>query len=94
MGMKATPMTKKVGRTVPAVSIGCQAGRACCLNFEFFGSWVGAGSGSAMISETQEINLAEKCHCKDKIKLIKSKSDMHDQKIVNTKSIFSYLQLK
>ena len=31
MGMKATPMTKKVGRTVPAVRMGCQAGRRCCL---------------------------------------------------------------
>ena len=28
MGTKATPMTKKAGRTVPAVRIGCQAGRA------------------------------------------------------------------
>ena len=31
MGMKATPMTKKVGRMVPAVRMGCQAGRRCCL---------------------------------------------------------------
>ena len=31
MGMKATPMTKKVGRTVPAVRMGCHAGRRCCL---------------------------------------------------------------
>ena len=32
MGIKATPITKKVGSTVPAVKIGCQAGKACCLN--------------------------------------------------------------
>ena len=25
-------MTKKVGRTVPAVKIGCHAGSFCCLN--------------------------------------------------------------
>lgn len=31
-GMNAIPMTKKVGRTVPAVSMGCQAGSRCCLN--------------------------------------------------------------
>lgn len=30
--MNATPITKNVGRTVPAVSIGCQAGNRCCLN--------------------------------------------------------------
>lgn len=27
-------MTKKVGRTVPAVNTGCQAGSFCCLNAE------------------------------------------------------------
>lgn len=31
IGMKATPIIKKVGRTVPAVKIGCQAGKRCCL---------------------------------------------------------------
>lgn len=31
-GINATPITKNVGRTVPAVSIGCQAGNRCCLN--------------------------------------------------------------
>lgn len=31
MGMKATPMMKKVGRTVPAVKMGCHAGKRCCL---------------------------------------------------------------
>lgn len=31
-GIKAIPMTKNVGRTVPAVSIGCHAGKRCCLN--------------------------------------------------------------
>ena len=30
--MNATPMTKNVGRTVPAVNIGCHAGSLCCLN--------------------------------------------------------------
>lgn len=30
-GMKAIPITKKVGSTVPAVNIGCQAGSLCCL---------------------------------------------------------------
>jgi len=29
--MKATPIMKKVGKTVPAVRIGCQAGNRCCL---------------------------------------------------------------
>ena len=32
IGIKATPMTKKVGKTVPAVNIGCHAGSLCCLN--------------------------------------------------------------
>ena len=32
-GMKAMPMAKKAGSTVLAVSIGCQAGNFCCLNF-------------------------------------------------------------
>lgn len=31
IGMKAIPITKKVGKTVPAVKIGCQAGNFCCL---------------------------------------------------------------
>jgi len=31
-GRKAIPMMKKVGRTVPAVRMGCQAGNLCCLN--------------------------------------------------------------
>lgn len=31
-GINAIPITKKVGRTVPAVSIGCHAGSRCCLN--------------------------------------------------------------
>jgi hypothetical protein len=31
-GRNAIPMMKKVGRTVPAVRIGCQAGNLCCLN--------------------------------------------------------------
>jgi hypothetical protein len=31
MGIKAIPMTKNVGRTVPAVKIGCHAGKRCCL---------------------------------------------------------------
>lgn len=30
--MKAIPITKKVGKTVPAVRIGCHAGSFCCLN--------------------------------------------------------------
>jgi hypothetical protein len=30
-GMKATPITKKVGKTVPAVKTGCQLGSLCCL---------------------------------------------------------------
>ena len=38
-------------RTVPAVRMGCQAGKACCLNFEFLGSWVGAGSASAILHQ-------------------------------------------
>jgi len=32
MGINATPMMKKVGKTVPAVKMGCQAGKRCCLN--------------------------------------------------------------
>ena len=32
IGINATPMTKKVGSTVPAVNIGCHAGSRCCLN--------------------------------------------------------------
>jgi hypothetical protein len=32
-GMKAMPMAKNAGRTVPAVNIGCQDGSFCCLNF-------------------------------------------------------------
>lgn len=31
MGMKMRPMMKKVGSTVPAVRMGCQAGSRCCL---------------------------------------------------------------
>lgn len=31
-GMNAMPITKNVGKTVPAVSIGCHAGNLCCLN--------------------------------------------------------------
>jgi hypothetical protein len=31
-GMNAMPITKNVGKTVPAVKIGCQAGNRCCLN--------------------------------------------------------------
>jgi len=31
--MKAIPMAKKAGSTVPAVIIGCHAGNFCCLNF-------------------------------------------------------------
>ena len=31
-GGRCVPITKNVGRTVPAVRMGCQAGRACCLN--------------------------------------------------------------
>ena len=34
MGMKAMPITKKVGRTVPAVRMGCHAGNLCCLKAE------------------------------------------------------------
>lgn len=32
-GMKAMPIAKNAGRTVPAVIIGCHAGNFCCLNF-------------------------------------------------------------
>lgn len=32
IGMNAIPMKKKVGKTVPAVNIGCHAGNFCCLN--------------------------------------------------------------
>ena len=32
MAMKATPMQKKAGKTVPAVRTGCHAGNLCCLN--------------------------------------------------------------
>lgn len=32
IGMKMSPMTKKAGSTVPAVKMGCQAGKRCCLN--------------------------------------------------------------
>ena len=32
IGINATPITKKVGRTVPAVNMGCHAGSRCCLN--------------------------------------------------------------
>ena len=31
IGINATPITKKVGKTVPAVNIGCHAGNRCCL---------------------------------------------------------------
>jgi hypothetical protein len=31
-GMNAMPITKNVGKTVPAVKIGCHAGNRCCLN--------------------------------------------------------------
>jgi hypothetical protein len=31
IGIKATPMMKNVGNTVPAVRMGCQAGKRCCL---------------------------------------------------------------
>ena len=50
MGMKAMPMTKKAGNTVPAVSIGCQAGNCCCLNFEFLGSLVFCCCGPDMVN--------------------------------------------
>lgn len=30
-GINAIPITKNVGKTVPAVNIGCQAGNLCCL---------------------------------------------------------------
>lgn len=33
-GMNAMPITKNVGRTVPAVSMGCHAGSLCCLKAE------------------------------------------------------------
>lgn len=33
-GMKIIPMTKNVGKTVPAVKIGCQAFNFCCFNRE------------------------------------------------------------
>lgn len=32
MGINEIPITKKVGKTVPAVKIGCHAGNFCCLN--------------------------------------------------------------
>lgn len=31
IGIKANPIIKKVGKTVPAVRIGCHAGNFCCL---------------------------------------------------------------
>ena len=31
IGINATPMTKNVGKTVPAVNMGCHAGSLCCL---------------------------------------------------------------
>jgi len=31
-GINAMPITKNVGKTVPAVNIGCHAGSRCCLN--------------------------------------------------------------
>ena len=31
IGIKANPIMKKVGKTVPAVRIGCHAGSFCCL---------------------------------------------------------------
>ena len=31
IGIKATPMMKNVGKTVPAVKMGCHAGNLCCL---------------------------------------------------------------
>lgn len=34
IGIKAIPITKNVGKTVPAVSTGCQAGNLCCLKAE------------------------------------------------------------
>jgi len=37
MGMNATPIMKKVGKTVPAVKIGCHAGKRCCLKALFDG---------------------------------------------------------
>lgn len=33
-GINASPIMKKVGRTVPAVRTGCQAGKRCCLKLE------------------------------------------------------------
>lgn len=39
-GMKAIPIMKKVGKTVPAVRTGCQAGSFCCLNAESETEWV------------------------------------------------------
>ena len=32
-GMNITPIAKNIGKTVPAVNIGFQAGRRCCLKF-------------------------------------------------------------
>ena len=32
-GIKAIPIAKKAGNTVPAVKMGCQAGSLCCFNF-------------------------------------------------------------
>lgn len=32
IGMKISPITKNAGNTVPAVRIGCHAGKRCCLN--------------------------------------------------------------
>lgn len=33
-GINNIPIIKKVGRTVPAVKTGCQAGKRCCLKAE------------------------------------------------------------
>ena len=33
-GMKAMPVEKNIGRTVPAVIIGSHAGSFCCINLE------------------------------------------------------------
>lgn len=33
-GINAIPITKNVGKTVPAVKTGCQAGKRCCLKAE------------------------------------------------------------
>ena len=61
MATKAIPITKNAGKTVPAVSIGCQAGNFCWLK-SLSGKWKKKMSNVFYIYVNLQVEIFRKVH--------------------------------